>query len=81
MSTYGGSSLLGAGGFNWANLIGGLIFGIIGWCTFMYGRKAKSAKPMVIGIVLMVYPYFIPNTFLLYAIGVALTASLYFWKD
>ena len=69
------------GGFNWANLIGGLIFGTIGFVAFMYGKKERAAKPLVIGIALMVYPYFVPNTVLAYVVGIALTAALYFWRD
>jgi hypothetical protein len=69
------------GGFNWANLIGSILFGIIGWSAFMYGKKEKAGKPLGIGIALMVYPYFVSNTVLMYTIGVALTAALYFWRD
>ncbi len=71
----------GSGGFNWPNLIGGGIFGIIGFSAFIYGKKQKSAKPLVIGLTLMIYPYFVPNTVLLYLVGVALSAALYFWRD
>ena len=71
----------GGGGLNWANLIGGLIFGTIGFVAFMYGKKERAAKPLVIGIALMVYPYFVPNTVLAYIVGIALTAALYFWRD
>lgn len=71
----------GGGSFNWANVISGLIFGTIGFIAFMYGKKEKSVKPLVIGLVLMVYPYFVSNTFAQYAIGISLTAALYFWRD
>jgi len=81
LSTYGLSSLVGAGGFNWANLIGGLVFSIIGWLAFRYGRREKSIRPTVIGIMLMVYPYFIANTFLAYVIGIGLTAALFLWRE
>ena len=70
-----------SGGFNWPNLIAGGLFGIIGFAAFIYGKKQKSAKPMIIGLVLMIYPYFIPNTVFLYLVGTALTAALYFWRD
>ena len=70
-----------SGGFNWPNLIGGMLFGIIGFAVFLYGKKEKAFKPLAIGIVLMVYPYFVPNTVLIYIIGTALTAALYFWRD
>lgn len=44
----------------------------------MYGKKQNSAVPLVCGLVLMVYPYFITNTVLLVAIGVVLMAVPYF---
>lgn len=81
LGTYGVSLSSLGGGFSWPNLIGGLIFGIIGWSAFMYGRKTKSTRPVVIGLVLMVYPYFVANTFLAYAIGIALTSALFFWRE
>ena len=71
----------GGGGINWANLIAGFVFGIIGLFVFKYGWKEKAVKPLVIGLILMIYPYFIYNTFALYAIGIGLTAALYFWRD
>jgi len=82
LNSYGISNPLGSGGdFNWWNIIGGIIFSIIGWYAFWHGKKEKSWRPMVIGIVLMVYPYFVPNALLAFAIGIALTAALYFWRE
>jgi drug/metabolite transporter (DMT)-like permease len=36
---------------------------------------------MAIGLVLMVYPYFVSQTWLLYAIGAALCIGLYGLRD
>jgi len=81
LTSYGVSNPMGSGGFNWWNIIGGIIFGIIGWYAFLHGKREKSMRPMLIGIALMVYPYFVPNTLLAFAIGIALTAALYFWRE
>ena len=70
-----------AGGFSMANLIGSLIFGSIGFIAFFYGKKQASWKPLAIGIILMAYPYFVPGTFLMYAIGIGLTAALYIFRE
>lgn len=59
-----------------ANLFGSLLFGVIGFSAFLYGKKNALVKPMLIGLILMVYPYFISQTWLLYAIGCALTVAL-----
>jgi hypothetical protein len=51
-----------------------LLFGSVGLGFFAYGKKQKVVTPLVCGLVLMVFPYFISNTILLVAIGVALIA-------
>jgi hypothetical protein len=56
----------------------GLLFGSIGLGFFWYGKKQRSPIPMVCGLALMIYPYFIGNTLLLVAIGVVLIAIPYF---
>ena len=82
LKAYGVTNPLSAGGgINWWNIAGGIIFGIIGWYAFMHGKKEGNWRVMVIGIALMVYPYFVPNTILAYIVGIALTAALYFWRD
>lgn len=60
-----------------SNIIGGIIFGGIGFAAFIYGKKTASARPMMIGLGLMVYPYFIANTLWMYAVGALLTAALF----
>ncbi len=64
--------------FSAANLFGGLVFGSIGMCAFMYGKKQVEWKPMAIGILLMVFPYFTSSNLALYGIGSFLTVALFF---
>ena len=59
-------------------LFWGLLFGSVGFGFLIYGKKQKALVPLVCGLVLMVFPYFISNTILLVAIGVALIAIPYF---
>jgi len=66
---------------SFANLFAGILFGAVGFAAFMYGKKSASWKPMTIGVILMVYPYFIEKTWLLYAIGVALCVGIFVWRD
>ena len=61
-----------------ATLWWGLLFGSIGLGFFLYGKKQRSPIPMVCGLALMIYPYFIGNTLLLVAIGIVLMAVPYF---
>jgi len=59
-------------------LLWGLLFSSVGLGFFLYGRKQKAPVPLVCGLALMIFPYFISNTVLLIAIGVALIAVPYF---
>jgi hypothetical protein len=77
---------MGAGGdlmagFSFGGLIAGLVFGGVGFVAFVYGKKNAELKPMVLGILLMVYPLFVRNTMVLCVAGVVLTAALFLWRD
>lgn len=61
-----------------AYLLGAIIFGIIGFAAYRYGKKTSSSYLKWIGIGLMLYPYAVSQTWLLYGIGVGLCAALYF---
>ena len=67
--------------FSLAKIIAWLIFGAAGFVAFVYGKKRSDFKVLVIGIVLMGYPYLINGTFWLYAVGIGLCVLLYFWHD
>ena len=64
-----------------ADLVASIFFGTIGFAAFLYGKKAKNGRKMALGVALMAYPYFIEQDWLLYAVGVALCAGLYFWRE
>ncbi|HNW83804.1 MAG TPA: hypothetical protein PKG52_13030 [bacterium] len=57
-----------------AVLLWGVIFGAFGMGYFLYGRKQKNFMAKISGIILMVFPYFISNTYLLVLIGVIFIA-------
>jgi len=59
-------------------LFWGLLFGMIGLGFFMYGKKQKALVPLLCGLGLMIYPYFISNSYALVVIGVVLIAIPYF---
>ncbi len=64
-----------------AALFASLMFGVIGIAAFRYGKKHALWSPIAIGLVLMVYPYFVSQTWLLYTIGAALCVGLYVLRD
>jgi hypothetical protein len=64
-----------------ANLIGGLVFGSIGFVAFIYGKRMNLWKIMLCGLALMIFPYFIADPGILYAIGWLGTLALLFLRE
>jgi hypothetical protein len=62
-------------------LLWGLLYGSIGLGFFIYGRNQRAPVPLVCGITLMVFPYFVSNVVLLVLIGAALIAIPFFLRD
>jgi hypothetical protein len=60
-----------------AYVIGVLVFGIVGYVVYRYGKQMSLQATKWIGVVLMLYPYVISTTWLLYAVGAALCVGAY----
>jgi hypothetical protein len=58
-------------------VIGAIVFGLIGFIAFRIGRKTRQGRTLWLGVALMLYPYAISNTALLYAMGLALCAAIW----
>jgi len=63
---------------NASTLMWGIIFGSIGLGFFVYGKKQKAMIPILSGIALMVFPYFISNIYIMILSGIVLIALPYF---
>jgi hypothetical protein len=63
-----------------ATLLWGVLFGSIGLGFFLYGRKQRAVVPLICGLALMIFPYFVSNSILLVVIGVALMSIPYFLR-
>ena len=61
-----------------ATLLWGVIFGAIGMGFFVYGKRQSAPIPLVCGIALMVFPYFISNVWGTVVVGGLLMAIPYF---
>ena len=59
-------------------VFGMILFGAIGLAAFLYGKRLMQPRPMILGVLLMIYPYFVSQFWPLYAIGALLTAGLFF---
>lgn len=66
---------------NTALLYWGLLFSSIGVGFFIYGKRQGAIVPLICGLTLMIFPYFVSNTLLLVAIGVVLIALPWFFRD
>jgi hypothetical protein len=68
-------------GLSTANLIGNLLFSSIGFVGFIYGKRMNLWKLMLCGLALMIYPYFVADTVIMYAIGTLGSMGLFFLRD
>ena len=60
------------------NILAGLIFGTLGFGSYVYGKRLDLWQPRAIGVCLMAYPYFIHHSVLIWLIGVGLLVLLWF---
>ncbi|OGA98956.1 MAG: hypothetical protein A3E79_08290 [Burkholderiales bacterium RIFCSPHIGHO2_12_FULL_61_11] len=60
-----------------AYIAGAILFGILGYVAFRPGRKTSTSSLTWTGVALMLYPYAVTQTWLLWAVGVALCGWLY----
>jgi len=61
--------------FFWA-----FMFGAVGLGYFVYGKRQELLVPLVCGIVLMIYPYFVSGTVTIVLVGIVLMAIPFYWK-
>jgi hypothetical protein len=61
-----------------ASLWWGLLFGSIGMGFLVYGKRQKAPVPLLCGIGLIVFPYFVSNGWAMVLVGAALMAVPYF---
>ena len=66
-----------------SSLLIGMIAGVFGVAYFVYGKKQAKLAPLIAGVALCVYPYFIEDVLWLIVIGVVLLAAPfvvdYYW--
>jgi hypothetical protein len=63
-----------------AYLMGAVLFGLLGYAAFRYGKKLPDARTKWLGIALMLFPYAIAETWELYAIGTALCSAIVYLR-
>lgn len=63
-----------------AALLWNVVLSAFGLGYFIYGKKQKRVLPLICGITLMVFPYFVTSAIALGLIGAALVAMPWFIK-
>lgn len=60
-----------------SSLIASLIIGSVGFVAFAYGKKQSRLPQMLVGLVLMVFPYFVTSVPWMVGIAAALLGGLW----
>lgn len=68
--------------FDVGNIILSIIFGTFGLIYFRYGRRLSKVSWMVVGVILMVYPYFVSSRIWMTVLGVVfMLVPRYVWRS
>lgn len=59
------------------SLLASIVPSSIGFVAFMYGKRQGRAPHMAVGLVLMIYPYFVSNILIMLAIAAVLSLGLW----
>lgn len=63
--------------FDVSTLAAGFVVSGVGFVLFSYGRKMGRAPHVIGGLVLMVFPYFVPGVWLMFGIAALLSGLVY----
>jgi hypothetical protein len=58
-----------------------ILLGCIGLAYVSYGKAQHKIRPMLCGVALMVFPYFVSGLWLTLALGASLVLLPWFWRD
>ncbi|MFH0917223.1 MAG: amino acid transport protein [bacterium] len=58
------------------SILVGVFISLVGLALLMYGRKQTRLPHMVVGLILIVYPYFVGSIVIQLAVAVVLLAAL-----
>ena len=68
-------------GFTPGALIAGIVFGTFGIYAFGRGKKRQNMPLMLIGVALMVFPYFVRETIWTIVVGGLLCVAFYYKRN
>lgn len=61
-----------------AYIVGAIVFGVIGLAAYYYGKRNDKKRTRWLGVALMLYPYVVWQTWLMYAVGTGLCVAIWF---
>ena len=64
-----------------AYIFGAILFGLIGYGAWRYGKKTSRKYVKWLGVALMLYPYVVPSTWMMYVVGLGLCGACYYYRD
>jgi hypothetical protein len=66
------------GNISLAAIVIAVLFSLVGFAAFRYGKKNGEPRHLFLGIALMAYGYFVSNAWISLSIGAVLTFLLFF---
>ena len=60
-----------------SSIVAGFVVSGVGFVLFNYGRKMARLPHVVVGLVLMVFPYFVPSVLIMFGVAALLCGLLY----
>ena len=61
-------------------LLDAIVFGLLGFAAWRFGKRREQVNTKWLGVALMFYPYAVPNTLLLWLVGLGLCGAIY-WDN
>ncbi|MEE8407963.1 MAG: hypothetical protein V3T05_00015 [Myxococcota bacterium] len=63
--------------FTVGSIFVGFLVGVVGFALFLYGKRQSKFLHLITGIILMVYPYFVPDAVWMAVVGVGIIGGLF----
>lgn len=70
--------MLDLGQISFATIAFAVVFSLVGFAAYRYGKKNAEPRKLFLGIALMAYGYFVSNAWVSLSIGAVLTLLLFF---
>jgi hypothetical protein len=66
--------------FSFSSVFAGFFFGVFGVYLIRQGRKDANLLHIALGVVLLIYPYFVTGAILTWVLGIGILALAYYYR-